>query len=691
MKRRIVIPDATLVQEFVYTQQQLPTHKPIVQYIRQSTTKQLKRNKQSYELQDSDLRRKLTRGYGWPDNNEFIIKVDSDQGKSGTKRRDERSGLDYLYTLLEQDLAGAVAAFDVSRLYRVLSRAEYGAFCDMVLERKIPVVTFNRIYWPTQVDNDQLNDDFRAAAMFIEDIIKGKLLAAKYRHIQYDVSYAGNAVPFGYVVLDMGNETADRKFYTIYKPHASLIRWLFKRFRELGGNLPLLGRELAQTNFAFPPFDAGIPVHVALTASADGSYPLRTRAALISILTNKAYIGYYEYAGVLVSREAHEPIVSMDDFIYAYERLSGTTLDGEVQERKPRERRYSATTALLDGVVRSGDLPVYVIRGKYEAKDDANGFTRTELAIPVDMLDKPFSQALITLLATLELKKADSELNKQVKQLQQEQTKRASEYSKGLARIEREIANAEMAKRVSQEEGDEQGYRDATKQLVQLRKDRLALEAKAEEASSEAGLLSECYNLIECAVNDWKGMSTEKRKRLVKLAVSSANVSAISQHFLQLDIALSAPIDRTFTVYLYRARGSRVLWIEQEDSVLTQLLPTASKQEVMQALPTHSWLSIVQRGRNKLGVSRKANNNDTLTYADMLVMQETGARVDKPVWVFDEQTNRHVGILARFQGVDLEQVRVLLYELPPEHWAVGGQTKAMQQSAIAQQQNEADE
>ena len=122
----------------------------------------------------------------------------------------------------------------------------------------------------------------------------------------------------------------------------------------------------------------------------------------------------------------------MDDFIYAYERLSGTTLDGEVQERKPRERRYSGTTALLDGVVRSGDLPVYVIRGKYEAKDDANGFTRTELAIPVDMLDKPFSQALIALLATLELKKADSQLNKQVKQLQQEQTKRLANTAKDL-------------------------------------------------------------------------------------------------------------------------------------------------------------------------------------------------------------------------------------------------------------------
>ncbi len=42
-------------------------------------------------------------------------------------------------------------------------------------------------------------------------------------------------------------------------------------------------------------------------------------------------------------------------------------------------------------------------------------------------------------------------------------------------------------------------------------------------------------------------------------------------------------------------------------------------------------------------------------------------------------------------GVDPDQVRVLLYELPPEHWAVGGQTKGTQQSAFAQQQNEVDE
>ena len=42
-------------------------------------------------------------------------------------------------------------------------------------------------------------------------------------------------------------------------------------------------------------------------------------------------------------------------------------------------------------------------------------------------------------------------------------------------------------------------------------------------------------------------------------------------------------------------------------------------------------------------------------------------------------------------GVEREQVRVLLDELPPEHWAVGGQTKAAQKAAFAQQQNEVHE
>ena len=94
---------------------------------------------------------------------------------------------------------------------RVLSRAEYGAFSDLVLERGIPVITFSRVYWPTRTDNDQLADDFRAAAMYIEEVIKGKLVEANRRHVQYDASYGGGSVPFGFIVSGIGDDTATRR------------------------------------------------------------------------------------------------------------------------------------------------------------------------------------------------------------------------------------------------------------------------------------------------------------------------------------------------------------------------------------------------------------------------------------------------------------------------------------------------
>jgi DNA invertase Pin-like site-specific DNA recombinase len=644
MTKRAIIPDARLVQDFVYTQQQLPTNKPVVQYVRQSTNKQLKRNKQSYEMQDSDLRRKLTRGYGWQDNDQFIIKIDSDQGKSGTKRRDERTGLDKLYYLLENGLAGAVAAFDVSRLYRVLSRAEYGAFCDLVLERKIPVITFSRIYWPTRTDNDQLNDDFRAAAMFIEEIIKGKLIEANRRHVQFDSSYGGGSVPFGFIVAGLGDETADRKYYVIYEPHATLVRWLFKRFRALGGNLPLLARELTEVDFRFPPFEQGIVTHPGLKADEDGSYPLRSRRALISILTNKSYIGWYEFGGTIVSREAHEPIVPMDDFLYAFERLSGVDLDGtEKQERKPRERRYAGATALLDGVLQSGELPVYCTGGRYQVRRENNDFHVTELAVQIKALDAAFSQALIALLATLELKRADSELTKRIHELQQEQVELETDFTKSIARIDREIANLEMARRISQEEGDEQGYRQATRELVQLRKDRAALEAKANQASGEVEELGECHNLLECAVQNWQGMKIDKRKRLVKLVVERADIAELSEHFIGLHVVLDEPVNSTLTLYLYRPRGSQVKWSDEEDELLAQLFPTEDKQAIMQALPTRSWNSICFRGYEKLGIRRAASRDDILTWNDEAVMCKYGASVDRPVYFLgDGQSMQHV-------------------------------------------------
>jgi hypothetical protein len=86
------------------------------------------------------------------------------------------------------------------------------------------------------------------------------------------------------------------------------------------------------------------------------------------MLSNVAYIGYYLYNGVLVSKEAYEPIVPMDDFLYAYSRLSDRTLDGETNESKPKvDRRYSVgINALLEGVLESDGRPVHAMALMHE-------------------------------------------------------------------------------------------------------------------------------------------------------------------------------------------------------------------------------------------------------------------------------------------------------------------------------------
>jgi 4-oxalocrotonate tautomerase len=57
----------------------------------------------------------------------------------------------------------------------------------------------------------------------------------------------------------------------------------------------------------------------------------------------------------------------------------------------------------------------------------------------------------------------------------------------------------------------------------------------------------------------------------------------------------------------------------------------------------------------------------------------------------DELIMRVTDAVVTSLGVEPEQVRVILFEVPPEHWAVGGQTKAAQKAAFAQQKNEVKE
>lgn len=679
---RQIKPGTKLVQDFVPQQPQLPTNLPVIQYIRQSTTTQVKHNKQSTILQDVKLTSRLV-AYGWKDTPETIIKIATDQGKSGQKLRFQREGLDHLYRLIESGKAGAVAAYDASRLYRDLTRTGYTDFVAMCEKYHIPVITFDTIYWPDKrQDMDKLIDKFAEAARFIDEVIHGKLIPAKLQAIEDAQSYGGHCVPFGFTVV----ETEERKYYAVYEPHAKLIRWLFKRYQELGGNLGKLGRELAATGFQFPAFTGveTIP-HVALKWNGQG-YPLQSRGGIISILTNPAYIGWYVFSGVVVSKQAHDAIVDMDDFMYAYSRLSAYTLTGEENEDKPKiDRRYGvACDALLENILESDGKPVYVMAHTqaYSASTSNNGWHTTELVVSVARVDSAVEQALDYLRAiiqTTDLLGITEGLEAELTALLTEKEASVKSLDKDRGNILRAIQQAELDKRVAKEELYEQGVREATRDLKRLHEALAALDEKARSITQETNELAEIQGgLGEILTNRWHKLPFTRKKRFMRLLVVQANITCVTQHIIRLDLNLRAPISRTLTGYLFRNKGTKKDWTPEENAILTRLYPQADRRDLLEALPMRSWSSIMHRSDIE-GVQRavhlnSANIPDSLSFEDFTLMQEIGMSSEKQVVWNDspirdltvELADRVIELVERIEQ-GLEQPERLLDRVVPNY------------------------
>ena len=651
---RIIRPDARLVQEFTYHQEKLPIDKPVVQYIRQSSLGQVKHNVQSKVQQDEMLRRHLL-AYGWKDAD--IIKIEADQGKSGQKLRIERSGLDYLYKLIKSGQAGAIACYDASRLWRDTTHVWYNDLISYwLIPYNIPVVMHNRVYWPNnQQDMDALREDFRQAAYQLRHIYE-KVNPARLVAVEMSQSYGGHCVPMGFVIAEEDN----RKFFAVYEDHARLIRWLFKRYRELGGNLARLRHELQTMGFTFPAFSGieKIP-HVGLPFDGNG-YPLKTRGALVSILTNVAYIGMYVFNGVVVSRDGAS-IVPLDDFMYAYSRLSETTLDGQVNENKPQvDRRFGvACPALLEGILQSNGNPAYVMASDktYDVRNYQDGWEASELVVPVATLDHAFTDAMLKVLEAIEQRKRDGlqdELQAQLTALQAEKQEEVVSLDDQLVTIDRAIRGWELDKQSCRETGNIHGLNDANIQLKRLYADRASLEVKTQHADTEAEQLVECVSLHSQAVHDWHSMKFDQKKRYVRLLVKTANLTQVSPHVLQLEITLRSPLHATLVGYLYRARGDRPNWTPEETDTLKRMYPHADRLSILKAVPTRGWEAIQKQARAmglKRSILRSLNTSgidDTMSYSDRVLLDQLGGKLQDYLWFVADYNSLDMALFQSF-------------------------------------------
>ena len=625
-----------MVSQEEASNQQFRYDLPVYAYIRFSTLGQVKDSKQSKKQQDTRMHEKLV-NMGFTN----IVKKDKDEGISAQKGTDERADLADIYKAMEKGQCAGIAAWDASRLWRDRDRVYYNEFIKKIKKYNVPVILHNKTYWPKiESDMELLRTEFEYSQKALSQFYD-KANPARQEAV-LGGSFGGHAVPMGFVVI---GEKGSKK-YAVYEPHRKLVEWLFQRYRALNGNLGRLHHELVACDFHFPDFDQDIlrqmgasTPHVALTHDSKG-YRLQSRNGLISILTNRAYLGWYcfnatseesrMFTGEYINKEAHDPAIDCDLFQFAYSRLSKYNLDGSKNEDKPEvERHYAQVTALLEGLITSDGIPVYAMsNGNYVARKPMDGWKSTELVVSIEQMDGVLDEMVPAALQYAQCR--DVELADKVAAIKAETEERAGSLEHDIAVIDQGIREWELAKRVSMAENDEPGVTEAVRALKRLRADRAKLEAQASQAASEASELAETSNLLEQAYRDWRGMRFENKRRLVKLIVERADIREVSPHWLKLTVDFSAPVGGTVIAYMFRTRGSKPEWSASENLMLRRYYPSAPRETVLEKLPTRTWHSIMMQART-LGLSRPhipgfTDIPDSWTFADMQLVNKVGIR-----------------------------------------------------------------
>ena len=406
--------------------------------------------------------------------------------------------------------------------------------------------------------------------------------------------------------------------------------------------------------FHFPEFTIENPPHLALPHVPGVGYFINTRRALVSILTNRAYIGHYIFTkhakstvrfdekkqkrvrvkgqpeATYVNEKAHDAIVDHELFKWCYEKITGYTIDGIPVETRPERRYGMQTNALLDGILTSRGNPVYAVAAKaaYVAREYDHDLNTTTLTAPIDLVDTIVGNVMDSVVMQETINGNDA-LTRRIRAVQQEVKARATNFQAKLAVIDNGIRGWELDKQSSRETGNKAGLDEANKQLVLLASQRASVVEEMERAAKDDTVLAECADLMERVMTGWTCLACDHQRRLAKLLIIEADIRETSPHILRLTLSLGVPINRKLAVYFYRARGAHPAWTDAENTVLRQYYPYADRRVIMEKLLTRTWESAIMQAGSILHLRRMTRENsstipDNMTYADQLMLQDLG-------------------------------------------------------------------
>jgi len=560
---------------------------------------------------------------------------------------DERKSYSDLYNAIVRGEVGTVVCYMVDRLFRTRNGEEWELFINACAKNNVKVITTApsmRVYdLSLSSDADEFRRKCIAARTYIEEIIKGRLNAARDELGRIGL-WCGYGMPMGYYVdLDDTSETY-RQFF-IYEPHAEIIRAIFKRYRELSGAFSALMREVEARQPFFPLFEGldTLPNVQVLMNTAKTGYVLGCDG-LVSILTNPMYIGIHTYQGQKIV-DNHAPIVEREDFFYAFDRLSRYDLDGNEKETtRTRDNGYGSVEALLRGKLTSPAFThVYAHSPQkiYVFQQKSHSFALHNMRVPIALLDGIVSTQLVSMLtmwrkfedtqtysAIQAFRSKTQEIQSKVQEVKSmlgdtfplgklhddldaytdtspfatfempynafEMVRNAPETVIASVDDQLPALRARIAKlrRNLDLDADEETLASWAKELKDKVTNLARIEAKQKAIAASQSAQEEATELIARVPDEWDRMKFERKQRAIELLLDTVEVVGESAHFLRVAITWKLPIAHTKTLYVWRHDGTSYAWTSEEEDIVREHYPKTTMGEMLQLLPRRSWATI---------------------------------------------------------------------------------------------------
>jgi hypothetical protein len=390
--RSIKKKQTTNQNPWAYNPFEFPKEKDGVLYVRQSSLVQVQNNIHSYEMQTEKFIEHF-RNMGCTGNIEIIA---DDEGMSGTLDMHERPGMSRMMKMIERETIGWVGCVHVNRLFRDQWMINPDIFMKACYTHNTVVATLRMTFnFKDTYSQRVFRIEAEESARHLEwmKLILGGGKAAASDSGYYD----GRFLVPGYIV---DRSDPNKKKYIVYEPHARVIRWLFRRFLELDGNLARLCKEVERMPFLFPQFESWVDSknisRFRIKEIAEGEYAGNykpVRRGLESILSNPVYIGWWIPIGGGVIKDNHEPIVDEGLFVYAHKQVSSFNLEGE-RQKPERATRWGSVHALLKKVIKDDmGRTIYVSAekgGTYRCSYDAGLVHKYNFSVLVRTLDPIF-------------------------------------------------------------------------------------------------------------------------------------------------------------------------------------------------------------------------------------------------------------------------------------------------------------